>query len=91
MRIARRVRRDSLQAFVRVFGRELTCAECGLPICRAVVVVRGGRVRLIGARERNLRVAFESKEKLAFRHVELDRCPSAERPWVPREDASWRY
>jgi hypothetical protein len=81
-RIAGRLRRDPLRALVRVFGRQLTCAECGRPIMRAIVFSRRGRVRLLGAREHNLRVAFEDKETLAFRHLELDRCPSPERPWV---------
>jgi hypothetical protein len=76
------VRRDPLRALVRVFGRELTCSDCGRPILRAIVLSWGGRVRLIGAREHNLRVRFDGKETLAFRHVELDRCPSPERPWV---------
>jgi hypothetical protein len=27
-------------------------------------------------------VAFGSRNTLEFRHVELDHCPSPERPWV---------
>jgi hypothetical protein len=74
-----------------VFGRPIVCAECNRTILRAIVVTWRGRVRLIGARERNLRVAFDDKESLVFRHLELDRCPTRERPWVPEEDVPWRY
>jgi hypothetical protein len=81
-RLARRARRDPVRALVRVFGRELVCADCGRVILRAIPVPWRGRVRLVGAREHNVRVAFASKEHLEFRHVELDRCPSPERPWV---------
>ena len=81
-RLAARARRDPVRALVRVFGRPIECAECGRPIMRAIPLVWRGRVRLVGAREHNVRVAFSSKEDLEFRHVELDRCPSPERPWV---------
>jgi hypothetical protein len=81
-RLARRARRDPVRALVRVFGRRIVCADCGRPIMRAIPVVWRGQLRLIGAREHNVRVAFASKEGLEFRHVELDRCPSPERPWV---------
>ena len=81
-RLAARARRDPVRALVRVFGRPIVCAECGRPIMRAIPVVRRGRVRLVGAREHNVRIAFASKEDIEFRHVELDRCPSPERPWV---------
>lgn len=90
-RIARRARRDPVRALVRAFGRELVCASCGRVIMRAIPVVVRGRLRLIGAREHNVRVAFATKEHLEFRHVELDRCPTPARPWVPEEDTSWRY
>jgi len=82
-RIARRARRDPVRALVRVFGRPLVCGDCGRVILRAIPVVWRGRVRLVGAREHNVRVMFATKEHLEFRHVELDRCPSPERPWVP--------
>lgn len=81
-RLAERARRDPVRALVRVLGRELVCASCGRVIMRAIPVTWGGRVRLVGAREHNVRVAFASKESLEFRHVELDSCPSPERPWV---------
>ena len=81
-RLADRARRDPVRALVRVFGRPIVCASCGRMIMRAIPVAWRGQVRLIGAREHNVRVAFASKEGLEFRHVELDRCPSPERPWV---------
>ena len=81
-RLAARARRDPVRALVRVFGREIVCASCGRVIMRAIPVARRGRVTLIGAREHNVRVAFGAKESLEFRHLELDRCPSPERPWV---------
>ena len=48
----------------------------------AVPVVWRGRVKLIGARESTVRVAFATKDTLELRHAELDACPSPERPWV---------
>ena len=82
VRLEDRARRDPVRALVWVFGRKIVCASCGRVIMRAIPVVWRGQVRLIGAREHNVRVAFSSKEDLSFRHVELDRCPAPERPWV---------
>jgi hypothetical protein len=48
----------------------------------AVPVVWRGELRLIGAEDHLTRVSFRWKESLEFRHVELDECRSADRPWV---------
>lgn len=83
-RIRRRARHEARRALLRVAGREIVCASCGRPMFRAIPVVWRGRVRLIGAAEpqHNVRVAFGDTQVLEFHHVELDRCPSPERPWV---------
>jgi hypothetical protein len=83
-RIAHRARLEARHAFLRVVGREIVCAACGRPIFRALPLVWRGRVKLIGAAkpQHNVRVAFDGTESIEFRHVELDRCPSPERPWV---------
>jgi hypothetical protein len=81
-RIAQRLSRGAERAFLRVVGRQLICAECGRRLLVAFPVVWRGRVRVIGAREYNIRVSFRDKTSLEFRHMELDQCPAPERPWV---------
>ncbi|MEA2399061.1 MAG: hypothetical protein QOK25_2617 [Thermoleophilaceae bacterium] len=81
-RIARRLARGVEWAFLRLVGRQLICAECGRRLLVAFPVVWRGRVRVIGAREYNVRVSFRDKTSLEFRHMELDQCPAPERPWV---------
>jgi hypothetical protein len=84
----RKPRRDPLlprgaeRAFVRAFGRTLTCSECGRPLFRTVPIVWRGRVWLVGAYDNLVRVSFDSSETMEFRHARLDECPSPERPWV---------
>jgi hypothetical protein len=77
-----RLRWRMRRALLRAVGRQLVCARCGRPIFRALAFVWRGRVHVIGASEHNVHVSFASKTELEFRHVELDRCPSPERPWV---------
>jgi hypothetical protein len=81
-RVARRACWQARRALVRVAGRELVCADCGRPIGRAIAFGWRGGVKLYGAREINVRVAFGGRERIEFRHLELDRCPSQDRPWV---------
>lgn len=84
----RRPRKDPLLprgaegAFVRAFGRDLVCTECGRTLFRAVPLVWRGRVWLVGAYDNLVRVSFDSSETMEFRHARLDECPSPERPWV---------
>jgi hypothetical protein len=80
-RIRVRARREALNAVLRVIGRDLTCAACGRPLFRGWSVVWRGRIKVIGATE-PVRVAFGARDTLELRHVELDQCPSPERPWV---------
>jgi hypothetical protein len=68
---------------LRVFGRPLRCADCGRVLFVGIPVVLGGRLRVFGARESHVRVAFAAKDRLELRHAELDQCPSPDRPWVP--------
>jgi hypothetical protein len=81
VRVRFRARREALRAFLRIFGRDLACATCGRPLFRGLPIVWRGRVKVIGATE-PVRVTFQTRNTLQFRHVELDRCPSPERPWV---------
>ncbi len=50
---------------------------------KAVPYVWGGELRLLGAHKHLVRVSFRWTYALEFRHVELDQCPSPERPWLP--------
>ena len=81
-RVDRRVRRDVRGALLRLFGRRLVCADCGRPLFRAIPYVRRGELKLFGASESSVRISFRGKEQLEFRHLELDQCPTPERPWV---------
>ena len=81
-RVRQRLRHGARRALLAVGGRRLRCAECGRELFVALPVVWRGRVKLIGARESTVRVAFTTKDTLELRHVELDQCPSPERPWV---------
>jgi hypothetical protein len=81
-RVRRRLRDTARRALLAALGRRLRCAECGRELFVGLPVVWRGRVKLIGARESTVRVAFSTKDTLELRHAELDACPSAERPWV---------
>jgi hypothetical protein len=81
-RAGRRLREEAKRALVRVLGRRVRCAECGRHLCRLIPIVWRGELRLIGAAGHNVRVTFKDKESLEFRHLELDRCPTPDRPWV---------
>ena len=74
--------RGAERALVRVFGRTISCAECGRPLFRAVPLVWRGRVWILGAYDSLVRVSFDSSETLELRHARLDECPSPDRPWV---------
>ena len=82
-RIARsRLGRRGEALLLRLFGRPLRCAECGRVLFDGIPVVWRGRLRVFGARESHVRVAFAAKDTLELRHVELDQCPAPDRPWV---------
>jgi hypothetical protein len=49
---------------------------------RAIPFVRRGRIKLYGADEHDVRVAFSAPDTLELCHVALDQCPAPERPWV---------
>jgi hypothetical protein len=82
VRIRERAGKEALRALLLLVGRDLACATCGRPLFRGLPIVWRGKLRVIGATE-PVRVAFAARNTLEFRHVELDRCPSPERPWVP--------
>lgn len=70
------------RALLRVLGRPVSCATCGRRIFYGIAFVSSGRVRLLGARDDDLRVAFATRDRLELHHVDLDRCPTADRPWA---------
>jgi len=67
---------------VRLFGRQIRCAECGRELFKGVPFLWRGKLWLFGAYEHVIRVSFVSSEAMEFRHAQLDECPSSERPWV---------
>jgi hypothetical protein len=74
--------RGAERLLLRLLGRPLRCGACGREICTALPLVWRGEVWLIGAHGHLVSVSFSSSETLEFRHGELERCPSPERPWV---------
>jgi hypothetical protein len=77
-----RIGRGAEAALLRALGRPLRCAECDRVLFRGIPFVWRGRLRIVGARESHVRIAFTAKDTLELRHVELDQCPSPDRPWV---------
>jgi hypothetical protein len=77
-----RIGRGAETLLLRVLGRPLRCAVCGRVLFRGLPIVWRGRVKVIGARESTVRVAFRTKDTLELRHAELGACPAPERPWV---------
>jgi hypothetical protein len=77
------VKRVIKQVILAVLGRRVRCELCGEVLFTAVPVVGRGRVKLLGAERALVRVDFDSMNRLAFRHVQADRCP-AQRPAGPR-------
>lgn len=79
-----RLRWRAERTLVSVLGRRIRCADCGRPLFKAIPIVWRGELKLIGllAEEPLVRVAWRWSDTLEFRHVELDSCPSPERPWV---------
>ena len=65
-----------------VVGRPINCASCGRRLFLALPFTWRGRLIVIGAKECNVRVSFDREDSLQFRHLELDACPSPERPWL---------
>jgi hypothetical protein len=81
-RIGWRARNLTVGALLGLLGRPIRCAECGRPMFRAVPLIWRGRVWLLGAAEHQVRVSFQTRNSLQFRHMWLDECPAPERPWV---------
>jgi hypothetical protein len=71
------------RALLRVFGRPVSCATCGRRIFYGIAFVSRGHVRLLGASDDDVRVAFATRGSLELHHVDLDRCATPDRPWVP--------
>jgi hypothetical protein len=81
-RLTQRLRRGAERALLFTLGRPLVCADCGRRLFVGLPIVWRGRVKVIGASEYNVRIAFRDKTSLELRHMELDSCPAPERPWV---------
>jgi hypothetical protein len=58
----------------RLWGKEITCAECGRPAGRVIVHLRGGILHLEGLEESDVAVDFASRETLRFRHADKSQC-----------------
>jgi hypothetical protein len=74
--------RGAERLLLRLFGRPIRCSACGREMFVALPLVWRGELWLIGAHSHLVSVSFSSSETLEFRHGELERCPSPERPWV---------
>ena len=81
-RIEWRVRKRVRRVVLAVVGRPIYCASCGRELFLALPFTWRGRLRIIGAKGHNVRVSFDREDSLQFRHLELDACPSPERPWL---------
>jgi hypothetical protein len=57
------------RAFMRVFGRPVTCRRCGAELGRVVMVRQRGRLRVLGASDLHLRVRFSARDEVAFEHA----------------------
>lgn len=81
MRPMRRARSE-LQARLRPLrsrlveriGRPVRCERCGGVLFRGVPLLWRGRLRLLGAENSVVRADWDAMNRLAFRHVELERC-----------------
>lgn len=81
-RIEWRVRNRVRRAVLALVGRPIHCASCGRELFVALPFARRGRLVIIGAKGCNVRVSFDREDSLQFRHLELDACPTPERPWL---------
>lgn len=59
---------------VRALGRPVCCEVCGEELFRGLPIVWGGGLKLVGAEDALVRVEWETWNRLAFRHAELDVC-----------------
>jgi hypothetical protein len=81
-RLEWRVRTRVRRVVLAVVGRPIRCASCGRQLFVALPFTWRGKLRVIGAKGHNVRVSFDREDSLQFSHLELDACPSPERPWL---------
>jgi len=74
-RAASMLRRARTAGLVR-FGRPIRCEACGEVLFRALPVVWRGKLKLLGAEAGIVRADWDKMNRMTFRHVQLDRCPS---------------
>lgn len=55
-------------------GRPVRCEVCGEVLFHGVPVVRAGRLKLYGAESARVRADWDKMNRLAFRHIDADRC-----------------
>jgi hypothetical protein len=67
-------------------GRTVTCRICGRPIARLVLVVRDGRVRVLGLGGAAVRLRFTDRHVVAFEHADSRLCTRRIEPPLPRPD-----
>jgi glycosyltransferase involved in cell wall biosynthesis len=55
-------------------GRPVRCEVCGGVLFRGLPLVMGGRLKLLGAEQVQLRADWDKMNRMTFRHVERDLC-----------------
>ncbi len=60
-------------------GRSIHCEICGRELFKGIPVVWRGRLRLLGSAAGFVRVDWDGKNTLAFRHVEQEVCKAGSR------------
>jgi glycosyltransferase involved in cell wall biosynthesis len=60
--------------FVGTVGRPVRCEVCGGVLFRSLPVVAGGRLKLLGAEQTQVRADWDKMNRMTFRHVERDLC-----------------
>jgi len=55
-------------------GRPVYCELCGEELFRGVPFLWRGRLQMLGAESTRVRADWDKMNRMAFRHVERDRC-----------------
>jgi glycosyltransferase involved in cell wall biosynthesis len=66
--------RRARSTIVGKVGRPVRCEVCGGVLFRSLPVVAGGRLKLLGAEQTQVRADWDKMNRMTFRHVERDLC-----------------
>lgn len=82
--VQERLRVDTLRTILKWsaltgVGRTISCENCGRELFKGIPVVWRGRLRLLGSAAALVRVDWDGKNSLAFRHVEQEVCKAGSR------------